>query len=624
MGEVYRADDLKLGQPVALKFLPPGFDADVERLQRLLAEVRTARQVSHTNVCRIYDAGEADGHHFLSMEYVDGEDLASLLRRIGYLPKDKAIQVARQLCAGLAAAHEIGVLHRDLKPANILLDDGDEPHVSDFGAAKRTDQQESMTGTSKLIGTPIYMAPEQARGGGQSTMASDVYSLGVVLYQLVTGQPPFDGDIPTILRKVVETEPTRPRDLEQTVPRDLETICLKCLEKDPAARYRSAQELADDLERFLRSEPIAARPPTRIERVGRLARRHWLSVGISVALILLLAVVAVTAFDVARAQEQELLYETLQTNAYAAHAHAGSVAWRLRELTDIAVATAADPSIAQMLHAIDQHALEQRRAGTPFDTITLINRTGTMIAQAPIVGPGLIGLDYSWRDYFIGAQRLGEAKIRGGYISRALLSETDKTWKFGITAPLYEDGKWVGVLLFTVGTDSALGGARLDRTSDAGPMAVVVAPQDRSRNSRAEEGKYVVILHDGLAHGDSVLFDSLRLGELRVMRADRKGPQWVDFEPLKDDEHHDPVPGFEGRWLAGFAPVGETGFVVIVQTRHDAAVAPSARLWSRLVWRATIALLGWIVVFVCLVLYARRRRRGRSVAPRQRSAVLTG
>src|SRR5262245_32092092 len=120
MGEVYRADDVKLGQPVALKFLPPGFDADPDRLQRLLHEVRTARQVSHPNVCRVYDVGEADGQHFLTMEYVDGEDLASLLRRIGHVPKDKAIQIARQLCAGLAAAHEAGILHRDLKPANVM------------------------------------------------------------------------------------------------------------------------------------------------------------------------------------------------------------------------------------------------------------------------------------------------------------------------------------------------------------------------------------------------------------------------------------------------------------------------------------------------------------------------
>jgi serine/threonine-protein kinase len=133
MGEVYRADDLKLGQPVALKFLPPGFERDADRLQRFLAEVRTARQVSHANVCRVYDAGEAGGQHFLSMEFVDGEDLSSLLRRIGRVPRDKAVQIARQLCAGLAAAHESGVLHRDLKPANVMIDGRGRARITDFG-----------------------------------------------------------------------------------------------------------------------------------------------------------------------------------------------------------------------------------------------------------------------------------------------------------------------------------------------------------------------------------------------------------------------------------------------------------------------------------------------------------
>src|SRR5512144_841434 len=161
MGEVYRADDLKLGQPVALKFLPRDIDANRGRLQRFLDEVRTARQVSHANVCRIYDAGETDGQHFLSMEYIDGEDLASLLRRIGHLPKDKAIQIARQLCAGLAASHEIGVLHRDLKPANIMIDGRGRVRITDFGLAGFA---EEIGGGEILSGTPAYMAPEQLAG----------------------------------------------------------------------------------------------------------------------------------------------------------------------------------------------------------------------------------------------------------------------------------------------------------------------------------------------------------------------------------------------------------------------------------------------------------------------------
>jgi serine/threonine-protein kinase len=187
MGEVYRADDLKLGQTVALKFLPAEVEMDAERLERFLAEVRIARTISHPNVCRVYDVGEVDGHHFLTMEFVDGEDLASLLRRIGRLPRDKAIQIARQLCAGLAAAHEQGILHRDLKPANIMIDGRGRARITDFGLARLAGE---IRGADLLSGTPAFMAPEQI-AGKSVTVRSDLYSLGMVLYELCTGQPAF-------------------------------------------------------------------------------------------------------------------------------------------------------------------------------------------------------------------------------------------------------------------------------------------------------------------------------------------------------------------------------------------------------------------------------------------------
>ncbi len=232
MGEVYRADDLKLGQPVALKFLPPGLDASSESLRRFLGEVRTARQVSHTNVCRIYDAGEADGHHFLSMEYIDGEDLASLLRRIGHVPKEKAIQIARQLCAGLAASHAIGVLHRDLKPANIMIDGRGRARITDFGLARFGEEVE---GAEILAGTPAYMAPEQL-AGREVSVRSDLYSLGLVLYELFTGQ---------------QASKPIPGNLDPAV----EPAILRCLEADPARRPPSALAVAAALPG---GDPLAA------------------------------------------------------------------------------------------------------------------------------------------------------------------------------------------------------------------------------------------------------------------------------------------------------------------------------------------------------------------------------
>src|SRR2546423_4125484 len=203
MGEVYRADDLKLGQPVALQFLPEAVDKDPARLTQLHMEVRMARQVSHPNVCRVYDVGEFEGHTFLSMEYVDGEDLASLLRRIGRFPEDRAIEVPRQTCAGLAAAHDRGVVHRDLKPANIMLDGSGRIRITDFGLA-------GATGESIRAGTPAYMAPEQL-AGSEVTPRSDIYSLGLVLYELFTGRRALEGrNVAELIAKREQAEITPP------------------------------------------------------------------------------------------------------------------------------------------------------------------------------------------------------------------------------------------------------------------------------------------------------------------------------------------------------------------------------------------------------------------------------
>jgi serine/threonine-protein kinase len=235
MGEVFRADDLSLGQPVALKFLPPSM-TDESTLERFRNEVRIARRISHPNVCRVYDIGQAGDHVFLSMEYVDGEDLSSLLRRIGRLPSDKAIEIARKICAGLAAAHDKGVLHRDLKPANIMLDGRGEALIMDFGLAGVAHEIEDVRS-----GTPAYMAPEQL-AGKEVTPRSDIYSLGLVLYELFTGRPAFRGETrEEIVRIRRDSPPPHP---PSTIVRDLdpavERAILRCLEIDPEKRPASA------------------------------------------------------------------------------------------------------------------------------------------------------------------------------------------------------------------------------------------------------------------------------------------------------------------------------------------------------------------------------------------------
>ena len=218
MGEVYRADDLKLGMAVALKFLPRALAADPSRYQRFLAEIRLSRQVSHPNVCRVHDIADIDGMPVLSMEYIDGEDLASLLKRIGRLPADKALDIARQIAAGLAAAHNRGVLHRDLKPANIMLDGRGGVRITDFGLAVAVDAGPLENDVS---GTPAYMAPEQFTGGGAS-VRSDIYGLGLVLYELYTGRTAFSA--PTLDALIDRKRHDTPA-LPSTLVADMDPVC---------------------------------------------------------------------------------------------------------------------------------------------------------------------------------------------------------------------------------------------------------------------------------------------------------------------------------------------------------------------------------------------------------------
>ena len=252
MGEVYRADDLTLGQPVALKFLPEEASRDESLLERFRNEVRIARRVSHPNVCRVYDVGEVDGQTFFTMEYVDGEDLASLLRRIGRLPHDKATDIGRQLCAGLAAAHSKGVLHRDLKPANIMLDGRGQVVMTDFGLAGLADQ---IHGVDVRSGTPAYMAPEQL-AGKEVTAQSDIYSLGLVLYEVFTGKRAFAVEtLAEVVRTGTQSAPSRPSSVVKDLDPAVERVILRCLEPEPRNRPASALGVAAALPG---GDPLAA------------------------------------------------------------------------------------------------------------------------------------------------------------------------------------------------------------------------------------------------------------------------------------------------------------------------------------------------------------------------------
>src|SRR5436190_6185472 len=250
MGEVYRADDLTLDQPVALKFLPDGVAVSDARLAQFHNELRVARQVSHKNVCRLYDLGDADGRRFLTMEYVDGEDLSTSLRRFGRMPPDKAVQIARQLCAGVAAAHERSVLHRDLKPANVMLDGNGDVRITDFGIATAVADV-----GAEIAGTPQYMAPELL-AGKPASIKSDLYALGLILFEVFTGKRVFDGKTIAELRRLHETPiQTTPSTLVRDLDPAIERVILRCLERDPDRRPASALTVAASLPG---ADPLAA------------------------------------------------------------------------------------------------------------------------------------------------------------------------------------------------------------------------------------------------------------------------------------------------------------------------------------------------------------------------------
>ncbi|MCC6228712.1 MAG: protein kinase [Phycisphaerales bacterium] len=287
MGEVFRADDLKLMQPVALKFLPAHLSNNPVSLDRMINEVRVARAVSHPNVCRVHDIGEVDGLHYISMEYVDGEDLASLLRRVGRFPQERAVQVARQLCAGLAAAHSKGVLHRDLKPANVMIDGSGTVKITDFGLAGLAQE---LAGKGGRAGTPAYMAPEQFSGSGV-TPRSDLFALGLVLYETFTGKPVYRPESLEHLSKLHMQPPPSVSSAVSDVDPRIERVILRCLERDPDRRPGSALAIAAALAGGeAMADVIAAGETPTPEMVAASGERGSLKPPLAMAALVLVAV----------------------------------------------------------------------------------------------------------------------------------------------------------------------------------------------------------------------------------------------------------------------------------------------------------------------------------------------
>jgi tetratricopeptide (TPR) repeat protein/tRNA A-37 threonylcarbamoyl transferase component Bud32 len=315
MGVVYKARQVKLNRLVALKMVLAGAHAGPLQLARFYTEAEAVARLQHPGIVQIFEVGEHAGLPFFSLEFVEGGSLGRKIKGLPQPPREAADIVA-QLAQAMAVAHERGIIHRDLKPANILLTADGTPKITDFGLAKRIEDDSNQTKSGTLMGTPSYMAPEQARGETHEIgPLADLYSLGAILYELLTGRPPFLGlTLWETIVQVREQEPVPPTHLQPKCPCDLETICLKCLQKEPQKRYASCQALADDLDRFLAGEPIRARPVGRIERAWRWCVRNPRVAALSacVGVLLLVVIAALSIMGIRLAREREAVAATRQ------------------------------------------------------------------------------------------------------------------------------------------------------------------------------------------------------------------------------------------------------------------------------------------------------------------------
>ena len=462
-GAVFKAYDSELDRNVAIK-LPRRGKLPAHEVEKFIDEARIVAQLKHSGIVNVYEVGRHEDHVYIVSDLIEGAPLTEKLA-MGGVPCHEAAEICLQVAEALAHAHAHGIVHRDLKPANILLDSHGKVSITDFGLAKHSLADVTVTADGHILGTPAYMAPEQAQGRiSETDHRADIFSVGVILFELLTGERPFRGDVRQLLLSVVRDEPPRPRQLRRTIPRDLETVCLKCLEKSRERRYRSMSHLADDLRRWQRNESIAARPAGAAERFRRWCRSSPLLAGLLLTTLLMSLLTAVGAMSIAQVRRRNIDEAVAELSSYrdqptqelqriASHvAEVGAAAADARLWT-------APPDDAQRF-VKEQYEQYGPTAGRGLLTWFWLDASGRLAAVFPL-DRVLIGRRFAERDYFSGVPPdAGQT-----YISLPFRSENDGLFKFAVAVAVVdpETSQFQGVVAASIATEASHAIAREER-----------------------------------------------------------------------------------------------------------------------------------------------------------------
>ena len=577
---VYKAFDQELKTWVALKFSKSAALATAAEAQRFRFEAQSMAQLTHPNVARIFDVKDYKGRPFLCMEFFPGGSLETHLDRFIQDSRSGA-RLMVSVSRAVHHAHQRRILHRDLKPSNILLDTDDKfdrPCVSDFGLAKPMDAESlqrdwqaepepDMTAYGRIVGTASYMSPEQASGKDVTTL-SDVYGLGTILYALQTGQRLYQEEtVEETLRRVSdpESKPRSPRELNPGLDRTFEAICLKCLEKKRRNRYRSAEGLAKDLDRWMVHLPTEARPPKPAERLSLWCRRNPVGVGLVAVLIVLVTLVGLNVLD--RLEEPRRLQEDL------AETQAAVLEVELDDQSEEVLAVATNPVLIGFLTDGDLASLqafveetgdqsEEMRGESPFESLFVLDLQGNMLARWPDLPSETADRNSGYRDYFQGTLTLEAGGGRRTYISEVYRAFTDELYKYAIGALVRNGDKELGMVVASVTT-----GPERDWPEPEGVTTALLVPKDQSSEPDEPDppegaSEFLILVHPAYEPGGPpVWFPEEQIAMIQNDCVDDySGPVIALDNPAAAE--------YVGRWTACFATVEGSRFVVVVQQRY--------------------------------------------------------